>query len=352
MQLPSPRKNFLNSINYFRGIAIFIIVLGHCYGLSRWEVSGKSEEIFYSISLNGSVYFVFISGFLYHYVFYHKFDFKKFMIKKAKYVLLPYLFFSTLPILYVVFIGDGGEFLPETLQGKPLFAVAWYFLTGRISYAYWYVPMAILLFAISPLINKIIKYEKVLVTASLLLLVSLIVHRPIDNINPFHSLIYFLPVYLIGIWSSINHDRMCKFLENRVSKASLLVIAIDLSLVQVLVFNTSGNFQKQFWSITVLDVNLLQKILLCIFFVSVLNKYEDTDITIAKKAAETSFAIYFIHPFLINALTSITYRLNFDYQGNIFLLILAALMVFSMSMAIALGFKTIFKKNSRYLIGW
>ena len=352
MQLGTKRKKILNSVNYFRGIAIFIIVLGHCYDLSRWEVSGNLEEIFYSISLNGSVYFVFISGFLYHYIFYHKFDFKKFMEKKAKHVLLPYLLFSALPILYVVFLGNGGTYLPESLQAKPFLAVVWYFLTGRISYAYWYIPMAFLIFAISPLINEIIRSDWMPQIAALLLGISLVVHRPIDNINPIHSFIYYLPVYLIGILSSIHYRGICAFLESKVSKAILIAIALNLSIIQVLVFNVSGNFHKQFWSISVPDVNLLQKVLLCFLLVSILDRYEDTDLTLFKKTAETSFAVYFIHPFLINALISMTYRLNFDYQGNIFLLILTALMISSMSMGIALCFKAVFKQNSCYLVGW
>lgn len=352
IQLQAPPKKFLNSINYFRGIAIFLIVLGHCYDLSRWEISSKAAAIFYSTTLNGSVYFVFISGFLYHHIFYHKFNFQKFLVKKTKYVVIPYLFFSALPILYEVFINGGGEYLPAELKDQHLLAIAWYLLTGRISYAYWYIPMAILLFTISPIINQIIQSQKVLMASLFLLPISLIVHRSPDNLNPFHSLVYFLPVYLIGIWSSINHQKILDYFKSKLSKAILIVVALNLGAVQVLLFNQPGNFHKQFWTITVPDVNLLQKILLCFLFMSILNIYENSNITPIKKTAETSFAIYFIHPFLINAIISVSYRLNIDYEGNILGLFLATLMVTAVSMAIAFGFKAVFKKNSRYLIGW
>ncbi|MEM8673683.1 MAG: acyltransferase [Cyanobacteria bacterium P01_G01_bin.67] len=352
MLLKTPQRKFLNSINYFRGIAIILIILGHCYELSQWRISSNVADFFYSSSLNGSVYFVFISGFLYHHIFFSKFNYKKFMLKKAKYVLLPYIFCSSIPILYLVFLGGGGQYLPEGLKEKSLLAVGWYFVTGRISYAYWYIPMAMLLFAISPLINKIIKSQKTLIVCWFLLPISLIIHRPVNNINPVHSLIYFLPVYLLGIWSSINHQEIINCLQNNKRKIILIVAAVSLGIIQVLLFQKSGNFHKEFWSITVPDINLVQKILLCFLFISILNAYESADLSGLKKIAETSFAVYFIHPFLVNALISLTSKLDWKFQGNILTLALATLIVTLISLAIAYGIKAVFKQKSRYLIGW
>ena len=348
-----PKKKFINSINYFRGIAIILIVLGHSYDLSRWDISNNVEQVFYSLTLNGSVYFVFISGFLYYHIFYQRFEYKKFMLKKTQFVFLPYLLFSLIPILFTVFLGGGGEFLPEGLKQQPFLATIWYFATGRISYAYWYIPMAMLLFALSPVINWIIKSDRILEVILFLLPISLIIHRPIDNINPIHSLIYFFPIYLIGIWSSINNKRIYAYLRDHRKKLVLILLAIAIGVIQVSVFQQPGNFHKEFWSITVPDVNLIQKILLCFLFMSVLDLYENKDITSMKKTAETSFAIYFIHPFLINAIISIATRLNLmTYQGNFLTLIVATFCIMIISMAIAYSIKAVLKKNSRYVIGW
>lgn len=352
LKSPPKKKKFLNSINYFRGIAIILIVLGHCYDLSRWDISNNVEKVFYSLTLNGSVYFVFISGFLYHHIFYQRFNYKKFMLKKTQFVFLPYLLFSLIPILYTVFLDGGGQYLPNELREQPFLATIWYFVTGRISYAYWYIPMAMLLFAISPVINWIIRSRRVLEAILFLLPISLIIHRPVDNINPIHSLIYFFPIYLIGIWSSINHKRIYAYLRDHKKKAIIILLAIALGIIQVFVFQQSGNFHKEFWSMTVPDVNLIQKILLCFVFMSVLDLYENSDITSMKKTAQTSFAIYFIHPFLISFLISVTSKLNLTYQGNFFTLILTTLFIVVASMVIAYSVKAVFQKNSRYLIGW
>ncbi len=154
-----PKKKFLNSINYFRGIAIIVIVSAHSYGIANWNVYRDPtvfEQFFYALNLNGSVFFIFISGFLYNHIFYPKFDYKKFTIKKAKYVLIPYLACSIIPVLHAIFVDSTGSFLPESLKDKPFLAALWFLATGRAVYAYWYVPMIMLVFAMSPIINALI----------------------------------------------------------------------------------------------------------------------------------------------------------------------------------------------------
>lgn len=353
-QLPKSRK-FLNSINYFRGIAIIVIVMAHSYGVAHWNVYHNPnifEKFFYSLNLNGSVFFVFISGFLYNHIFYAKFDYQKFMLKKVKYVLLPYLICSAIPIWQTVFLHDGGHFLPNVLQDRPLFSILWFICTGRAVYAYWYIPMIMLIFAISPLINYLIRSQHLLNVFFWLLPISMIVHRPVNNMNPVHSLVYFLPVYLLGIYTSIHQQQIYSYLKSNRNKIIILLIALGLGIIQVLIFNQSGNFNKSFFSVSVPDINLIQKILLSFLLLSVLDNYEQAELKSMKKTAETSFAIYFIHPFLINPLSQLTKNLPWQFQGNLLTLLIATFVMVTMSMAIAYGFKIILKQNSRYLIGW
>ncbi len=350
LKTSKPAKKFINSINYFRGIAIILIILGHCYHLSNWHISNNIEKVFYASTLNGSVYFVFISGFLFHHIFFHRFNYQKFMSKKLQYVFLPYVFFSLVPIIYIVFLGDGGRLLPNELEEHPILSVIWYLTTGSISYAYWYIPMAILLFTISPLIIWLVKNNYLLKSIWFLLPISLLIHRPIDNINTIHSLIYFLPVYLLGIYSSINKQKIYGYLKNK--RLAILAIAIALGVIQVYVFKEIGNFHKDIFTIDVPDINLIQKLLFCFLFMSILDNYETSDITSLKKTAETSFAIYFIHPWVIDIVINLTESLNLDYEGNLLTLIASTLIVLIISMAIAMSIKRVLQKNSRYLIGW
>lgn len=362
-----PTRKFLNSINYFRGIAIILIVMTHSYGIAHWNVFNNAsllEKLFYSFNLNGSVFFVFISGYLYYHIFYAKFQYQKFLTKKIQFVLVPYLICSTLPILYtvfdlnnewifhIVFDSGGRGFLPDSIKDKPLLSILWFLATGRATYAYWFIPMIILIFIISPLINNLIRSKYLLSVILILIPISMIVHRPLQNMNPLHSLVYFLPIYLLGIYSSINRQKILHYLQNNWIKLAILLLSILLGLIQVLVFNITGNFSKNFLLITVPDINIIQKILLCFLFISVLESWEQTDIKSLKKTAETSFAIYFIHPFLIRPLTRLSKNLGFQFDGNLFTLLIATFLMITFSIIIAQTIKLILKKKSRYLIGW
>ena len=227
----------------------------HSYGIARWNVSQNAsllERLFYSFNLNGSVFFVFISGYLYNHIFYPKFQYKKFLSKKIKFVLVPYLICSTLPILYTVFdlnnewtfhiIFDSGgrDFLPDSIKDQPLMSVLWFLVTGRATYAYWFIPMIIMIFIISPLINNLIRSKYLLPVILMLTPVSMIVHRPLQNTNPLHSLVYFLPIYLLKICSLINRQKIIFYLRSNRIKIIILLSSILLGLIQVSVFNITG----------------------------------------------------------------------------------------------------------------
>ena len=79
------KESYLNKINYFRGIAIIFIVFGHCdsFGITRFnENTTKLAEIIIPIVHGGTAFFVFISGFLFHYIYFQNFQLKLFLIKK------------------------------------------------------------------------------------------------------------------------------------------------------------------------------------------------------------------------------------------------------------------------------
>jgi peptidoglycan/LPS O-acetylase OafA/YrhL len=157
-------------------------------------------------------------------------------------------------------------------------------------------------------------------------------------------------VYLIGVYSSIYKTQINTYINNNKRFLGLTVIA--LGLIQVLVFQQSGNFHKNFWELDVIDVNLLQKIIFGYLIMAILNMYEKRNINTLKILAETSFPIYFIHPFIINIFNKIVSLCRITYEGNLLIFALISLMVILVSMATAYLIKQIFQKNSRYLIGW
>ena len=89
-------------IEYFRAVAILLIVCGHTYAVSWTHFADEDPQtrvtwlnVIPALITGGTAYFVFISGFLYRQVFYGRTPYGEFMRKKALYVGLPYLVLAT-----------------------------------------------------------------------------------------------------------------------------------------------------------------------------------------------------------------------------------------------------------------
>jgi len=87
----------LNYFDYLRAIAILFIVAGHSF--SVWSIDTLPEKVLANIITGGTSLFVFISGFFFHHIFYKDFEYKVFIKRKIKKVLVPYIILSTLAFL-------------------------------------------------------------------------------------------------------------------------------------------------------------------------------------------------------------------------------------------------------------
>ena len=94
------KKEKLHFIDYFRAIAIVLIVAGHCI---FW---GKPQGIIRQTNLylftGGTFLFVFIAGFLFQYLSY-KFEYKSYLIKKWNNVVLPYIITLIPVVIFATF---------------------------------------------------------------------------------------------------------------------------------------------------------------------------------------------------------------------------------------------------------
>ncbi|MCM2680572.1 acyltransferase family protein [Echinimonas agarilytica] len=345
---------FLHSFNYFRAIAIIFVVLAHSYIPAGWQPSSGTlfERFQFDLMMNGTVFFVFISGFLFHHVFVPRYQFKKFMVKKIKFVLMPYLFLSILPILFWLY------WAPIPAPHESLYAghsdlqtAIWYVLTGRQLTAYWYIPMVMVLFAITPFVLWLDKRNWLMHAAIPLLIISALIHRPVSNLSAVQSLFYFFPVFLIGAWASQHKDLLYQKLARK--EIWLLIVAVALAAIQALFTDQIGNSQKDAFEWAGIDYSLFQKILLCFALMVFLHRFEDKEWGWMNTLANVSFAVYFIHPWFTT-----TWRLYYptpdtwSSAGNLLTTLGVCAILIGLSILVAKLFKAIFKSKSRYLIGW
>jgi peptidoglycan/LPS O-acetylase OafA/YrhL len=349
----STNRQHLQSLVYFRGIAIILIVAGHCYGISGWQINSFIDRFVANLVSGGTTLFVFISGFLFHHVFYSKFRYGKFMEGKVKNVLVPYLVMSCFAIPQALYLHTPFR---ETYFGPTASAydqivrpTVLYLLTGGV-FAYWYIPFIMCVFALSPLFILFIRTERRFqCTISLLFLcISLLLHRPVDNFLVLQSVLYFTPVYLIGILCSLEKELLYRTLGNRLWL--LLAMSLSLAILQAATSPFCGDLQKAPLAFNGININLLQKLAFCLFLLVFLHRFEETGNKLLNTLAASSFAIYFLHGWFIYVF-SLVREIYSPFHGLLLLPFVAAAVTLG-SFLLAGAVKVMFQKRSRLLIGW
>lgn len=353
----------LNQFDYFRAIAIIMIVAGHVCMSDMLPNHTLSEQMIVSIMTGGTALFVFISGFFFHHVFYKKFKYKAFMVKKIKNVFIPYAVITTVFFLtYVILQRAAGVSLQsaaasQTVDSGWLQVLSQYLTTltyGQISGPYWYIPFIMIMFALSPLFLLYIQQNaNTRFAINLVSIVfSMLIFRAGDNTLILHNTLYFLPMYLLGINYSIHKHVVDNVIAGRTTP--LFGIVALLAFYQVNFLGVVGHFLKMdFFTYQGLDTSIIQKIFLCLLCLSFFQKFEDKEIPLLKLIASASFAIFFIHPFVIRILEklNLTDALN-PSLPYLMMFLLLLLLIAGSSLGIALLVKAVLKSNSKYLTGW
>ncbi len=344
----------LNYFDYFRAVAILIIVAGHSFSI--WAIDTIPEMILANVITGGTALFVFISGFFFHHIFYKNFNYKKFMLKKTLNVFLPYLILSTAAFVLMITILNKPHSQLVNDSGGAIDQLVLYFKylwTGRVLTAYWYIPFVMIFFTLSPIFIRFIEYSKtkqIIIFISLLIIATL-VQRPSYTISPVHSAIYFTPIYMLGIMYSVNSAQLVSIIKNKSIVLGACVICI--SLLQIKAYGTYGNFHKDdIFSFEGVDVIILQKIFLIFFIISVLLKLEDKSLPILKYIASMSFPIFFIHPWILFFINYYSIKGYFSFLPGIVVFAVITSIAFIGSIIIANMIKFTLNKRSNFVIGW
>ena len=348
---------FLNSINHFRAIAIVAIVAGHCFYIVDVSFDTFPERVLGNLVEGGTVLFVFISGFLFHHIFYKRYQFKKFMTGKLKKVFLPYTLLSILPILRLVLRGDAfyDYYDPQGTGLVSMYIVPAlkYYLTGGFLVAYWYIPFAMIIFSMSPLHVAFIKlrFKQQLIITFLLFVVALFLHRPVNDIFIPQAVVYFTPVYLLGIVCSQKKAAIYAKLQGK--EIYFLGIAIALAMLQA-VIGPAGNYHKPPMAYGGLDLLMPQKVALCFFFMIWLHRFEQVKTGAINVLAATSFAIYFMHSYLLSIFRLVEPMMGgIDMAQNPWLWYpFVTSGVIMLCLTLALLIKKLLPNYSRYVVGY
>lgn len=319
-------KERIQYIHLFRGVAILFIVMSHLI----WS-TGDHPEIKRSIRLilsNSTIFFLIISGFLFEHLS-NNYKPVPYIIKKIKFILLPYIFCS-IPIMIFLLIRSPEQNLSTQALN--------YLFTGSHLGPFWYMPVIMAFFLISPLIIFLKQFKIFQVALIFTLLYSIISKRP-ESYNVIYNLTYYFGFFHLGIVMALHRNTIEKWFGQK-------IILAMMSVAWVIIYFSLVN-NASFAPLRTIQLILLGFILMNIC-------YHINDWYLIKSLsllAEYSFGIYFLHQYIINALAIIVSKFGINYQNLFYSIIIYPIVLLVSIFLIYTTKQIVGQKTSRYFVG-
>lgn len=211
------RPGRLPAIDDIRALAMFLIVQYHILYL----VFRQLPHVYGGVGVvadTGTALFVVLAGFLCQYQSGH-FHYWRFLYKKVQTVLSPYALATVLLVLLrelraghtdIVAIGK------DIVLGVAL---------GRGAVQLWFIPMIMVFFLFTPLALRLTVAPWRFAVIVPLLIVSLVVGRA-GHQQLAHNMLFFLPLYLLGMCYALDHDRWSSWLRRQVPVLAALCVLL------------------------------------------------------------------------------------------------------------------------------
>jgi len=331
-----PKKEFLGYIHSFRGLAILYVVVGHTMWLLNWPDAPGKRTLLASVLTNGTVFFVFIAGYLFQHLSY-KFEYRKYLVSKLTNVVCPYIILSLPAIIAKTAVPRPAEMWTGFYELPVLVQISTFYITGLHAVGYYFIPMICLFYLIAPLLLYLDRRRWVYLFLPAFVAVSLLISR---GWHPLHNMAHFFSAYLLGMFFS------------RYRKETLNFAAGTWPVLLGLATTCVALDYYRVWP--AINWNFLQKLLLCAFYLWLLAR---TDHIVGKwlaPFATASFGIYFLHPYVMA-----TMRKGFAFLGygdslpsnSLLLLLLLFCLVSGTCLVLVYLGRRLFGSHSRLFIG-
>ena len=342
---------FLSNVHSFRAVAILFIVAGHCIYLFEWQGAEREEQVLKSVFQNGTVLFVFVAGFLFQHLS-GRFDYRKYLRSKLRNVISPYVVVS-LPMILVQWLGGRGSFDPANGIELPGLAahVAFNLLTGFHILPFWFIPMISVFYLLAPVLLAADRDGRAYVFLPVLLAMTCFVHRPSHFTHVWHSCLYFLPVYLFGMWTSRHRERLLAWHDRWLPFVG--GVYLGLVVLEVVGLDRGGAlYSRQIFSTEqgAFDTNALQKLVLCGLLLVLLQRFDRWIAPWLARLADLSFGIFFLHLYFIQAYAQLVLGDVFP-PGDVFRCLGLVAVVVLLSMLCLVIAQKILGRYSRRVVG-
>ena len=344
-------ENFDRTFHYFRAFAILSVLGAHMW-ISP-EIEGLEDrrqflECLRSVLFHSStLYFIFISGYLFDFVYKSRpFDLLRFYKSKVRNLLSPYLFLSLL------FIGASMvfEYVPSLQvpyfinHSKAILTLpdaADALLFGKACITYWYMPFIFTVYIVSPLLFHI-KGRVFIALVCICSLIPLFIQRG-ELTDFFCNYGFFYPVFLLGVFFSRYREACLNFIKANVVPIACVAVLTSLLLI-------SDYYDPHLPSQEI--GYYIQRLALGALVIHGLEMVT-FDIEVLDVLATYSFPLYFLHDLVIYAVQSALFALGLKISpdGMLFVTMFTFCAELLISLALIIAVKNICGKYSRQIIG-
>jgi surface polysaccharide O-acyltransferase-like enzyme len=351
-------KKFLHYIHYFRGTAIlFIVGLHACISL-KWGGAIMQRKVALVLFNNGTVLFVFISGYLFYHLNKNKFDYLDYLKKKFLYVIVPYLIVSVPAIIDKFYFDKMGDhwWMDHGFGEKSILSKIFVLLiTGRHMGVLWFIPMISIFYLLAPLLLKFAKSKIFSYVAPIIIIAGLFTFRFGYYANIGLSLLYFFPVYIFGIWTYQLKDKLFEYSKSVIIVLGAMYMAMNIGeVMEWIAFDDLIRIRDGYviYNGERFNYNKFKMQILCVLLLLLFYRLNHKQFNLLKLLGDYSFGIFFVHLYVIEILrVAEQHRLIKVSPPNFFTFLLYYAFIMLVTVVIVKLIKLVFKEKSRHLIG-
>ena len=367
-------QEFNAPVHAFRGFAILNILAIHCTALAvlfQQTTPGLNQppqhlaDAIYPVSqalFHGStIYFALISGLLYAMVLSRK-SWSEFFRGKVTNVVAPYVLVSFILTLFVLPApGEGAGSGPVwgTLfdGGAAAFARAFAgnLVFGRAVFPLWYIPVLLILFALTPVLAGCLRMRRGYWALVALAILPLVVPRT-GAVLSWQNCIYFLGPYALGVMLGAHYAALSAWLERH--WAGLAMVSLAGTLAAYALFKVGGGIDGGAYTIGVFvpveGVVYVQKLALAGCALVALTRIGGRSWRWLDRCANDAFAIYFLHApvaIIMLALAVPVVGAAQSVAGALVWVAATCVATWAVCSAITAMIRRVFGKKSRMIIG-
>ncbi|MFO1268709.1 MAG: acyltransferase [Rubrivivax sp.] len=338
-------------IHRTRAVAIVSIVAMHCVDDLDWSHNHQMYRFLVEMFQGATIVFMMISGFLFQHLS-KRFEYGHYLKTKFKNVVLPYLFVGLPGVLLVLSKPYFLEQNPELVDASPWAQAAFLYLYGgsQLNHVLWFIPVLTIFYVCAPVFIHFLKRPAWFWSLLVLIPVSVLAHR--TTVQKYHHLelaMYFLSAYMSGMVASLYREQVLAVCERYLGWLIAAFLAILLG--HFLFTDYVGSYVQQVFSDEQgqIDWIYVQKFLFFFILITVLKKFDRAQLPTLDHLATVSFAIFFLHVYVLHVYSHFTHW--HPFPGTALNTLALVVLVLSVSTALAQLTRRIFGRSSRLLIG-